>query len=68
MNALFYFVCQKTCEIGGYTIPEGQVINTGIWAIHHDEKYWPDPEKFDPDRYDVKILIPISKLTRFSGS
>ena len=25
------------------------MLNT--WALHHDEQYWPNPEKFNPDRW-----------------
>jgi cytochrome P450 len=44
-------VCNTDCEIGGYKIAKGTLINIGIWAVHHDEEYWPEPEKFDPDRF-----------------
>lgn len=32
-------------------IPKGSTIFVGVWAIHHDEEYYPDHDTFDPDRY-----------------
>ncbi|XP_064107332.1 cytochrome P450 9e2-like [Macrobrachium nipponense] len=33
------------------TVNKGQYIQVPIWAIHHDEKYWPEPEAFRPERF-----------------
>ncbi|WP_247005542.1 cytochrome P450 [Halorientalis litorea] len=38
-------------EIGGYTVPEDASIMLPQWAVHRSEKYWDDPETFDPDRW-----------------
>ena len=35
----------------GYQIPKGAIILTNIWGIHHDEKRWPNPERFMPERH-----------------
>ncbi|KAI0316472.1 cytochrome P450 [Amylostereum chailletii] len=35
----------------GYFIPEGSVVMANIWAILHDETAFPDPYKFEPERY-----------------
>lgn len=35
----------------GYTIPKGTVGNIYTFAVHRDERYYPDAEKFDPDRF-----------------
>ncbi|XP_051159991.1 uncharacterized protein LOC127280777 [Leptopilina boulardi] len=38
-------------EIDGYTIPKGCAVAASIIAVHRSEKFWPDPLKFDPDRF-----------------
>lgn len=34
------------------TIKKGQTIFLPIYHIHHDPNYFPDPEKFDPNRFN----------------
>ncbi|XP_051155943.1 cytochrome P450 4C1-like [Leptopilina boulardi] len=38
-------------EIDGYTIPKGTNIGLFIFCLHRDPEIWPEPEKFDPDRF-----------------
>ena len=40
----------EDCEIAGYSIPKGTSLAFNIYVIHHDPEYWPDPDKFDPER------------------
>ncbi|QRW15419.1 cytochrome P450 family protein [Ceratobasidium sp. AG-Ba] len=35
----------------GYRIPKGAVVMGNTWAITRDESIYPDPERFDPDRF-----------------
>nr|AVL92834.1 CYP450 [Locusta migratoria] len=41
----------KDIELGGYTIPEGAMLNVHIYHAHRDPDHWPDPEGFDPERF-----------------
>ena len=41
----------KDVTLNGVFIKKGLIINIPIYAIHHDPKKWPEPEKFDPERY-----------------
>ena len=41
----------ETTTIGDITIPKGAQIIIPIYELHHDSKYWEEPEKFNPDRY-----------------
>ena len=48
------FVPHKTLEsemIGSFKIPKGTIIIYNAWKIHHDEKHWKDPFKFDHARW-----------------
>uniref|UniRef100_A0A6P7H5Q4 Cytochrome P450 4C1-like n=1 Tax=Diabrotica virgifera virgifera TaxID=50390 RepID=A0A6P7H5Q4_DIAVI len=48
------FISRKLEEdvtIDGYLLPKGILINIHLFDVHRNEKYWPDPEKFDPDRF-----------------
>ena len=38
-------------EIDGHRIPRGASILIPIHAIHHDARFWPEPEAFDPSRF-----------------
>jgi cytochrome P450 len=38
-------------EIGGYSIPRGTVVLVSQYLLHHDARFFPEPERFDPDRW-----------------
>lgn len=38
-------------DVGGYAIPGGSVLVCSPWLLHHDERWWPEPERFDPGRW-----------------
>jgi len=40
------------CEYQGYLIPKGAIVYGNIWALSQDEKVYPSPEKFIPDRFN----------------
>jgi len=37
--------------LGNYTLPKGETIVLAIILAHRNPKVWPDPLKFDPDRF-----------------
>jgi cytochrome P450 len=37
--------------IDGHRIPRGASVLIPIYTIHHDPRFWPDPERFDPARF-----------------
>ena len=42
--------CNEGCTVKGVNIPKGMPIMIPVYAIHHDPKIWPEPEKFNPER------------------
>lgn len=38
-------------EIGGYFIEKGSDIALMFYPVHHDERWFPNPETFDPERF-----------------
>ncbi|XP_071102197.1 cytochrome P450 2J3-like [Haliotis cracherodii] len=58
---------QHTVKVGSYTLPKGTMVLCNIWHIHHNEKYWKEPNTFQPDRFidNNGKCIPHHKLKHF---
>ncbi|NXB15463.1 THAS synthase, partial [Rhagologus leucostigma] len=41
----------KDCVVLGQHIPAGAVIETAVGHLHHNPEFWPEPEKFIPERF-----------------
>ena len=37
--------------VGGYTLPAGSLFAVSTWVTHHDPRWFPDPFRFDPERF-----------------
>uniref|UniRef100_A0A182VUF1 Cytochrome P450 n=1 Tax=Anopheles minimus TaxID=112268 RepID=A0A182VUF1_9DIPT len=37
--------------LGGYHVPAGTIVGVHAYHVHRDERFFPDAEKFDPDRF-----------------
>ncbi|CAH1399864.1 unnamed protein product [Nezara viridula] len=44
-------LCTKDTEIEGVKISKGTKVFISPFALHYDPEYFPNPEKFDPDRF-----------------
>ncbi|KAK3915622.1 Cytochrome P450 4c21 [Frankliniella fusca] len=38
-------------ELGGHTLPKGTTVIINYFGLHRDPVTWPDPLKFDPERF-----------------
>jgi cytochrome P450 len=38
-------------QAGEWTLPVGTLVSMSPWVTHHDERFFPDPFRFDPDRW-----------------
>jgi cytochrome P450 len=37
--------------LAGHRIPKGSIVSIGTYLIHRNGAYWPDPLRFDPERF-----------------
>ncbi|XP_040167169.1 cytochrome P450 4C1-like [Anopheles arabiensis] len=38
-------------QLGGHQVPAQTIVGIHAYHVHRDERFYPDPEKFDPDRF-----------------
>jgi cytochrome P450 len=38
-------------RVGDYVIPSGSIILMSQWVMHHDPRFYPEPFRFDPERW-----------------
>nr|XP_053654484.1 cytochrome P450 9e2-like [Cherax quadricarinatus] len=57
--------CTKTFKIPGtnVTLHPGDYLTIPFWSLHHDPRYWPDPEAFLPDRFLPENKADITNFT-----
>ncbi|XP_078076378.1 thromboxane-A synthase [Mustelus asterias] len=48
-------VCEKDCLVNGHLIPAGITIEVPVGVLHYDPEYWPEPEKFKPERFTPEM-------------
>lgn len=41
----------RTCELGGFTIPENTTVLISLRSVHMDAYFWKDPQEFRPERF-----------------
>ena len=45
--------CNQTCALtDDLIIVKGVDVSIPIYLLHHNPKYWPNPENFDPERFN----------------
>jgi cytochrome P450 len=45
---------REEVDLGGVRIPAGAEVTFSPHALHHDPRHFPDPDRFDPDRWSPK--------------
>jgi cytochrome P450 len=52
----------RDVELGGYRVPKGATVVMDIWAVHHDPRFYPDPETFRPERWTEEFTRGLHKF------
>jgi cytochrome P450 len=55
-------MAREDTEIGGYPVPRGSEVVLWIYRTHHDARWYPEPEAFDPERFAPAEEAKLPKL------
>lgn len=48
---LFFRRAVRDVQIGDWHVTQGASVNIPVWHVHHDARWYPEPEKFLPERF-----------------
>ncbi|PKA66534.1 Cytochrome P450 71A1 [Apostasia shenzhenica] len=48
--------CLKDTKINGYDVPAKTIAVINVWSMGRDSKYWDDPHRFQPERFENKSI------------
>lgn len=58
--------CTKSITLStGQKFEQDTLIVIPVWSLHHDPQYFPDPDKFDPERFSQEnrdSIVPYTYL------
>ncbi len=57
----------EAVTLGGYALPAGAQVMAPQWVLHRDERFWDDPDTFDPTRWERDADRPEYAYFPFSG-
>ncbi|TWW78059.1 steroid 17-alpha-hydroxylase/17,20 lyase [Takifugu flavidus] len=64
-------VALSDTSIGDFAVKKGTRVVINLWSLHHDEKEWENPERFDPGRFlnseGTGLVIPSSSYLPFGA-
>ena len=52
-------------DIDGYHFPSGTVFGLGWTSMHRDERWWPNPDRYDPARFTDPAVVAARPKTAF---
>ena len=52
-------------DVRGYAIPRGSLVVVSPWAVHRNDEYFPEPERFDPDRWCPEVQASRPRFSYF---
>ncbi len=62
-------VAARDTELGGFQIPAGSVMSVSQWVVHRDPRFFPQAERFLPERWegDLEKRLPRFAYFPFGG-
>lgn len=51
--------------VGEYTLPAGSILITSPYLVHRDDRFFPSPERFDPDRWTPAFKTSLAPFAYF---
>ncbi len=58
----------EACQIGGQEIPAGSVVLLSQYVTHRDPRWFPDPERFAPERWTPEVRAERPRFSYFPFS